>query len=131
MDTAKAANLFASDPEAEILDYVAKPIGKGKIVTCDVKPMIASKLLTCCNNGKCVRSSCNAISKVPTTSGTGSETTGTAVFDLEEMKAKVGIQSRSLRPLLGLVDPLHAKHMPERVAAFSGYVIGLFPSTYV
>ena len=57
---------------------------------------------------------------VPTTSGTGSETTGVAVFDLEEMKAKVGIASRALRPLLGLVDPLHAKHMPERVAAFSG-----------
>ena len=60
---------------------------------------------------------------VPTTSGTGSETTGTAVFDLEEMKAKVGISNRVLRPLLGIVDPLHAKHMPERVAAFSGLAI--------
>lgn len=62
---------------------------------------------------------------VPTTSGTGSETTGTAVFDLEDMKAKVGISNRALRPLLGLVDPLHAQHMPERVAAFSGSAIDI------
>ena len=34
---------------------------------------------------------------------------------------QVGISNRALRPLLGLVDPLHAKHMPERVAAFSGF----------
>jgi len=99
MDTCKAANLYMSDPEADILDYVAKPIGLGKVVTCSLKPLIA----------------------IPTTSGTGSETTGTAVFDLEEMKAKVGISNRVLRPLLGIVDPLHAKHMPERVAAFSGF----------
>ena len=44
MDTCKAANLYMSDPEAEILDYVAKPIGKGKVVTCALKPLIASEL---------------------------------------------------------------------------------------
>jgi alcohol dehydrogenase class IV len=59
---------------------------------------------------------------VPTTSGTGSETTGVAVFDFEELGAKVGIADRALRPLLGLVDPLHTQTMPERVAAFSGFV---------
>lgn len=57
---------------------------------------------------------------VPTTSGTGSETTGVAVFDFEELKAKVGIANRALRPTLGLVDPNHTLTMPERVAAFSG-----------
>merc|ERR1719188_632069 len=41
MDTCKAANLYMSDPEAEILDYVAKPIGQGKVVTCALKPLIA------------------------------------------------------------------------------------------
>jgi hydroxyacid-oxoacid transhydrogenase len=46
-----------------------------------------------------------------------------AIFDLESMKAKTGIASRALRPLLGLVDPLHTLTMPERVAAFSGSVI--------
>lgn len=41
MDTGKAANLYMCDPEAEFLDYVNAPIGRGKEVTVQLKPLIA------------------------------------------------------------------------------------------
>jgi hydroxyacid-oxoacid transhydrogenase len=57
---------------------------------------------------------------VPTTAGTGSETTGVSIFDLTEMHAKTGIASRRLKPTLGLLDPENTKTMPPQVAASSG-----------
>jgi len=97
IDTAKAADLLATHP-APLLDYVNPPIGRGLPPPGLLRPLIA----------------------VPTTAGTGSETTGVAIFDLVEMHAKTGIAHRRLRPTLGIVDPDNTRTLPPAVAAASG-----------
>ena len=98
IDTAKVANLYATWPPENFLDYVNAPIGKGLPVPGELKPLFA----------------------VPTTAGTGSETTGVAIFDLESMHAKTGIAHRRLKPTLGLIDPENTRSMPRMAAASTG-----------
>jgi hydroxyacid-oxoacid transhydrogenase len=98
MDTAKAANLYSTYPAA-FLDYVNAPVGKGKPVPGPVKPLFA----------------------IPTTAGTGSETTGVVIFDLLAMHAKTGIANRYLKPTLGLIDPANTNTMPPMVATSTGF----------
>ncbi|MEM7132946.1 MAG: hydroxyacid-oxoacid transhydrogenase [Chloroflexota bacterium] len=97
MDTAKAANLYATYP-ADLLTYVNAPIGEGRPVPGPLKPMIG----------------------IPTTAGTGSETTGVAIFDLLEMKAKTGISHRALRPQIGIIDPNNTATLPKMAVAACG-----------
>jgi hydroxyacid-oxoacid transhydrogenase len=97
IDTAKAANLLACYP-ADLLEYVNPPIGKGTPVPGLLKPVIA----------------------IPTTAGTGSETTGVAIFDYKPLRAKTGIAHRRLKPALGIVDPENTASLPTAVAPSSG-----------
>ena len=98
IDTAKAVNLYVTYPPVDFLDYVNPPIGKGIPVPGPLKPLLA----------------------VPTTAGTGSETTGVSIFDLSRMHAKTGIASRRLKPTLGYLDPDNTRTLPSQAAASSG-----------
>lgn len=97
LDTAKAMNLFSTYP-ADLYDYINKPIGKGKPVPGPLKPMIA----------------------MPTTAGTGSETTAVIVLDLLELHLKTGISHHNIRPSMAIVDPLNTLTMSSEVTASSG-----------
>jgi len=57
---------------------------------------------------------------VPTTAGTGSEVTFTAVFMRKEMKKKQGMNSPYLYPDLALLDPALTVSVPPEVTATTG-----------
>ena len=97
IDTAKAVNLLTSHP-GELMDYVNPPIGAGRSPAGPLKPLVA----------------------VPTTAGTGSESTAMCVLDVLAMKVKTGISHWRLRPTLAVVDPELTMTLPPEVTAASG-----------
>jgi hydroxyacid-oxoacid transhydrogenase len=97
IDTAKAVNLLTTYP-GELMEYVNKPIGQAKAPPGQLRPLIA----------------------VPTTAGTGSESTAMCVLDVLSMRVKTGISHWRLRPTLAVVDPLLTMSLPAEVTASAG-----------
>ena len=97
IDTAKAVNLLTSN-EGELMDYVNAPVGKARNPEQPLKPLVA----------------------VPTTTGTGAESTTVCVLDVLSLKVKTGISHARLRPTLAVVDPTLTMSQPAGVTAASG-----------
>jgi alcohol dehydrogenase class IV len=97
IDTAKAVNLLTTNP-GELMEYVNPPVGGGRAPSQPLKPLVA----------------------VPTTTGTGSESTTICVLDVLDLKVKTGISHPALRPTLAVVDPLLTMTQPAQVTAACG-----------
>ena len=97
IDTAKAVNLLTTN-EGELADYLNAPVGKGLAPKQPLLPLIA----------------------VPTTTGTGSESTAVCVLDVLSLKVKTGISHAALRPVLAIVDPTLTMSQPPLVTAAAG-----------
>lgn len=97
IDTAKAVNLLTTFP-GELADYLNAPIGRAHVPPGALKPLIA----------------------VPTTAGTGSESTAMCVLDVLSMRVKTGISHWRLRPTMAVVDPALTMTLPPEVTAAAG-----------
>ena len=97
IDTAKAVNLLSTNP-GELMDYVNAPVGKARRPTNALRPLVA----------------------VPTTTGTGSESTTICVLDVLSLHVKTGISHPRLRPTLAVVDPRLTLSQPAEVTAAAG-----------
>ena len=97
IDTAKAINLLTTNP-GELMDYINVPVGRGLAPTQPLKPLVA----------------------VPTTTGTGSESTTICVMDVLHLKVKTGISHARLRPTLAVIDPDLTRTQPAGVTAAAG-----------
>ena len=97
IDTAKAINLLTTNP-GELMDYVNAPVGKGEAPPQPLKPLVA----------------------VPTTTGTGAESTTICVMDVISARVKTGISHARLRPTLAVIDPALTLTQPPGVTAASG-----------
>ncbi len=97
IDTAKAVNLLTTN-EGDLMEYLNAPVGQGRAPNQPLKPLVA----------------------VPTTTGTGSESTTICVLDVLSLKVKTGISHPRLRPTLAVVDPLLTFTQPAGVTAACG-----------
>lgn len=97
IDTAKAVNLLTTNP-GELMDYINAPVGRARPPVEPLLPLVA----------------------IPTTTGTGSESTTICVLDVLSLKVKTGISHVALRPRLAVVDPALTMSQPAMVTAASG-----------
>jgi hydroxyacid-oxoacid transhydrogenase len=97
IDTAKAVNLLLTNP-GELIDYVNAPVGGGRAPREPLHPLVA----------------------VPTTTGTGAESTTICVLDVLAQRVKSGISHTRLRPTLAVVDPVLTLTQPAGVTASAG-----------
>ena len=97
IDTAKAVNLLLTNP-GELMDYINAPVGKARAPERPLLPLVA----------------------VPTTTGTGAESTTICVLDVLSLHVKTGISHAALRPRLAVVDPALTMTQPATVTAAAG-----------
>jgi alcohol dehydrogenase class IV len=97
IDTAKAINLLTTN-DGELADYLNPPIGEGRAPARPLHPLVA----------------------VPTTTGTGAESTTVCVLDVLDLRVKTGISHPRLRPTLAVVDPDLTRTQPAGVTAAAG-----------
>src|SRR3954470_12209288 len=97
IDTAKAINLMLTNP-GELMDYINVPVGNGASPVNPLCPLVA----------------------VPTTTGTGAESTTVCVLDVLSLHVKTGISHPRLRPTLAVIDPQLTVTQPAGVTAAAG-----------
>jgi len=97
IDTAKAINLLTTN-DGDLMEYVNAPVGVGRAPEHPLKPLVA----------------------VPTTTGTGAESTTVCILDVLALKVKTGISHARLRPTLAVVDPDLTFSQPAGVTASAG-----------
>lgn len=97
IDTAKAVNLLTTN-EGGLAEYLNPPVGAGRAPERPLLPLVA----------------------VPTTTGTGAESTTVCVLDVLDLRVKTGISHPRMRPVLAVVDPELTMSQPAGVTASAG-----------
>ena len=97
IDTAKAVNLLTTNP-GELMDYINAPVGRARSPEHPLLPLVA----------------------VPTTTGTGSESTTICVLDVLALQVKTGISHARAAPHAGGRRPALTLTQPAKVTAAAG-----------